>query len=108
MSSEPISRDSRRSTRVPLKVLIEVQDGAESLTGETIIVNLHGALITTSAALNAGMTISVYVYLTDKRARAQVVYMDPENPMRCGIELDKPQNIWGMALTPDDWEEGPH
>jgi hypothetical protein len=106
MPSEPISRESRRSTRVPLKVLIEVQDGAESLTGETIIVNLHGALISTSTELNIGMKISVYVYLTDKRARAQVVHIDPQSPMRCGIELDKPQNIWGVPLPPDDWEEG--
>jgi PilZ domain len=105
MSSKPISDESRRSTRVPLKVLIEVQDGAECLTAETIIVNLHGALISTSTELNAGMTISIYVYLTDKRARAQVVYVDPENPVRCGIELDKPQNIWGVPLPPDDWEE---
>jgi hypothetical protein len=107
MSSEAISRESRRSTRVPLKILIEVQDGGDSLTGETIVVNLHGALITTSTQLSAGMTISVYVYLTDKRARAQVVYIDPENPMRCGIELDKPRNIWGVPLPPDDWEETP-
>jgi len=107
MSSEPISRESRRSTRVPLKVLIEVQDGAESLTGETIIVNLHGALITTSIELHTGMKISVYVYLTDKRSRAQVVHIDPENPMRCGIELDKPRNIWGVPLPPEDWKEAP-
>jgi PilZ domain len=107
MSSEPISRESRRSTRVPLKVVIEVHDNAESLTGETIVVNLHGALIATSTELNAGMRISIYVYLTDKRARAQVVHIDPQNPMCCGIELDKPQNIWGVPLPPDDWEEAP-
>jgi hypothetical protein len=39
--------------------MIEVQDNAESLTGETIIVNRHGALISTSTELNAGMTISI-------------------------------------------------
>jgi PilZ domain len=108
MSSELISRESRRSTRVPLRVLIEVQDGVESLTGETVIVNLHGALISTSIELNAGTAISVYVYLTDKRARAQVVHVDPENRMRCGIELEKPQNIWGVPLQPKDWEEDPY
>jgi hypothetical protein len=94
------------SQRLPLKVLIEVQDGAKSVTGETVIVNLHGALISTSIELNAGIAISVYVYLTDKRTRAQVVHVDPENPMRCGIELEKPQNIWGVPLPPKDWEEG--
>ena len=90
-----------------LTVVIEVQDAAESLPGETITVNLHGALISTSTQLNIGMTISVYVYLTDKRARAQVVYIDPGNPLRCGIELDTPRNIWGVSLPPDDWEEAP-
>ena len=45
--------------------------------------------------------ISVHVYLTDKRAAAQVVYVT----MRCGIELDEPRNIWGASLPPDDWDE---
>ena len=89
MSSKPISRQSRRSTRVPLKVIIEVKDAGDSLTceGETIIVNLHGALISTPIQLSVGMRIWVYVYLTDKRASCQVVYLDPENWLRCGIEL---------------------
>lgn len=104
MSSEPISRRSRRSTRVPLKVLIEVQDCAESLPGETIMVNLHGALISTAIGLAVGMRISIRVYLTDKRATARVVYVDPRNPLRCGIELDEPRNIWGVPLPPDDWD----
>ena len=69
------------------------------------MVNLHGALISISTQLNIGMTISVYVYLTDKRATAQVVYIDLGNPMLCGIELDKPRNIWGVPLPPDDWKE---
>jgi len=103
----PVSRRIRRSTRVPRKVVIEVQDSAESLPGMTIMVNLHGALISTSTQLNIGMTISVYVYLTDKRAKAQVVYIDPENPMRCGIELHESRNIWGVSLPPADWGEAP-
>ena len=105
-------RKSRRSTRVPLKVAIAVESGAESLTceGETIVVNLHGALLSTTIGLNVGMRISIHVYLTDNRAKARVIYADPENPLRCGIELDQPRNIWGVPLTPDDWDEAaaPH
>ena len=98
--------ESRRSTRVPLKVVITVEGGAESLTceGETIVVNLHGALIATAIGLSSGMRISIHVYLTDKRAAARVVYVDPKNTLHCGIELDKPRNIWGVSLLPDDWE----
>ena len=99
-------RESRRSTRVPLRVVITVQ-GPPSLEcqGETIVVNLHGALILTDIGLSVGMRISIHVYLTDKRATARVVYVDPGNLRRCGIELDEPQNTWGVTLSPDNWDE---
>src|SRR5947209_8058651 len=88
----------RRSTRVPLKVVIAIEDGTETRTcdGETIIVNLQGALIATAVGLSTGMRISIHVYLTDSRAAARVVYIDPENPLHCGIALDEPRNIWGV------------
>jgi len=101
------SGESRRSTRVPLKVLIKAQGIAEPLIceGETIIVNLHGALISTAVALSSGMKIEIDVYLTGKQANAEVVYVDPEKPLHCGIALAIPQNIWGISLPPEDWLE---
>ena len=94
MSSKPIVRDARRSTRVPLRVVIEAQGITEPLTceGETIVVNLHGAFISTAIPLSKGMKM--------------VVYVDPERPLHCGIALAKPANIWGVSLPPDDWYEG--
>ncbi len=101
-------RESRRSTRVPLKVWIEAKGITEPLTceGETIVVNLHGARLSTTVPLRVGMTIQIHVVLTDKRALAQVVYVDPDWPRHCGIGLEKPENIWGVSLVPDDWREG--
>jgi hypothetical protein len=49
------------------------------------------------------MKIKIHVVLTDKRAPAKVVYVDPERPRVSGIALDKPENIWGLSLPPDDW-----
>jgi hypothetical protein len=88
-------------------VVITVEGGAESLTceGETIVVNVHGALIATAIGLTSGMRISIHVYLTNKRAAARVVHVDPKNALHCGIELDEPRNIWGVSLPPDDWDE---
>ena len=42
-----VRSDSRRSTRVPLKVVLSALGLSERLTcdGETIVVNRHGALI---------------------------------------------------------------
>jgi hypothetical protein len=91
MSSTATFRESRRSTRVPLKVLIAIEGGgAESRAceGETIVVNLHGALIATAIGLSTGMRISIHVYLTDKRAVARVVYnIDPRNRFIAGSNL---------------------
>jgi hypothetical protein len=100
-------RESRRSTRVPLKVAIAVEGDTETLTceGETVVVSLHGALISTGLALVVGTKISIHVYLTDKSAKARVAYVDPENPLHCGVELEKPQNIWGVPLPQHDWDE---
>jgi hypothetical protein len=100
-------RESRRSTRVPLKVVITIEGGTETRTcdGETIVVNLQGALIATAIRLRTGMRISIQVYVTGKRAAARIVSIDPENPLHCGIELDEPQNIWGVHLPPNDWDE---
>ena len=39
--------------------------------GETIVVNLQGALIVTGIELCIGMRIWFHVYLTDKRATAR-------------------------------------
>ena len=95
MSSTPPIRESRRSTRVPLKVRIEAQGVTEPLTcdGETIVVNLHGALISAPVRLRVGMDLKIHVYLTDKRADATVVYVDPDRPLHCGIGLAKAENI---------------
>ena len=51
------------------------------------------------------MKISIHVYVTDKRAAARGVYIDPKNPLHCGIELEEPRNIWGVPLPPNDGEE---
>jgi hypothetical protein len=102
------SGESRRSTRVRLKVLIEAQGIAEPLIcqGETIVVNRHGALISTAVSLRVGMRIEIHVIPTDKHAPADVVYVDPDQPLVCGIGLVKPENIWGLSFPPDDWHEG--
>ena len=107
MSSTPVFRESRRSlrVRVPLKVFIAIDGAEDSLNyeGETIVVNLHGALISTSLHVSVGTRISIHVYLTDKRATARVIYVD--SAMRCGIELEEPRNIWGVPLPPDNRDD---
>ena len=99
--------ESRRSTRVPLKITITVKGEAEAFTceGETVVVNLHGALIKTQQELLDGQRIELHVYLTGKSAGARVVHCGKDDRLQCGIELDHPMNIWGVSLPPEDWDE---
>ena len=89
-----VSGESRRSTRVPLRVVIEAQGIAEPLVcaGETIIVNMHGALISSSVALSVGMKIEIHVYLTVNVQLPRWSTLIRE-ALRCGIELTTPQNL---------------
>jgi len=90
-----------------VKIVISVQGLSEPLScdGETITVNHHGALISSSIPLRVEMKIEIRVVLTDKSAAANVVYVDPERPRLCGIALEKPENIWRVSVPPDDWFE---
>src|SRR5215831_10248620 len=107
MSTTNLAREVRRSTRVQLKVVIEAKGVTEPPTcdGETIVVNLHGALISTTVPLSVGMKIQVHVIQTNTRVAADVVHLDPDQRRFCGIELGIPENIWGVCLPPDDWHE---
>ena len=102
-----VRSDSRRSTRVPLKVVLSARSLSERLTcdGETVVVNRHGALISSTVPLPMGLKIEIHVVITDKRANAEVVYLDAEQPFVCGVALEKPENIWGLSFPPDDWFE---
>lgn len=102
---EQVTVTQRRSTRVPFRVGIEALGVAEPVQcrGETVVVNCHGALISTSVALQLRSRIEVLVIPTQRHALADVVHVDPAQPWLCGIELVRPQNIWGLCLPPDDW-----
>lgn len=105
MSDTRVRGESRRSTRVALKIAILVQALSDPLIcdGETIVVNRHGALISSSVPLRMEMQIRIQVVLTGMRADAKVIHIDPKRSPVCGIALEKPENIWDLSLPPDDW-----
>ena len=110
MSETRVGGESRRSTRVALKIVILVQALSDPLIcdGETIVINRHGALISSSVPLRIEMKIRIQIVLTGMRADAKVIHVDPERPPVCGIALEKPENIWDLSLPPDDWYDNSH
>jgi hypothetical protein len=98
----PPGSAARRSTRIPTDVLVEVQGEGFAYAGETLTVNRHGALVRTSAPLNLGDRLTIHVPQTGKSTNGSVVFADYQLS-RFGIELDAPENIWGVAAPPADW-----
>ena len=78
------------------------------MAGTTVVVSLHGALISTEHPLELKARIILTVYITGKQVNATVVYIDPSDPLKTGIELEVPQNVWGVSLAPDDWDGHTH
>lgn len=107
MTNPKTPPDRRRSTRVPLRVSIQVigSDPAIECDGETVVVNLHGALVKTPVALPVGASLVISVYLTGKSAAATVIDVSGEGHLCAGIELQHPRNVWGVSLPPDDWRD---
>ena len=105
MSSKAVVQDARRSTRIRLKIVIEAVGIGEPFKceGQTLVVNLHGALIFTAIPLRVGMRVEVLVVVPNEHGSAKVVYVDPDQPRHCGISLDQAKNIWGVPLPPEDW-----
>lgn len=91
-------RDLRRSTRVPIRVHVDVQATGLSFEGETIVVNLHGALVKMSGQLELGAGIIIHVQLTGKSADARVVFASRQRSFEFGIALES-RRTFGVFLS---------
>lgn len=111
--SEPLPNPglvNRRSSRISLEIQILVagihnETGVRfEAVGKTLVVNKHGALISTIPGLKAGMRLCITVANVGKSAWAKVVWDSARPDGRYGIELETPENLWKMFVTPADWE----
>jgi hypothetical protein len=106
---------SRRSTRLAIAIPITMSGkdaGGDSFkeNTRTIVVNMHGAKITTVHQLSLGSEVEIENRALGLTARAAVVWVGDQRPPRtsfeAGIQLYKAENIWGIQFPPEDWREG--
>src|SRR5947209_7002439 len=108
MTPPSTTEHSRRSSRVlvtlPLAVSGQRGDGSHiSGAAETILVNKHGAKIRSAVTLEPSMEVRVALLAPYKWRLAQVVWADAQQN-EYGIQLDRPENFWGVYFPPEDWE----
>ncbi|HUU13212.1 MAG TPA: hypothetical protein VM182_05825 [Terriglobia bacterium] len=106
----------RRSTRISIAIPLTIsgEDAAGIKFKEksrTIVINKHGAKISTYHNLTLGADLTVENQLLGRSAQAMVVWLGdkrtPRGPVEIGIQLSEAQNLWGIDLPPEDWQEGP-
>lgn len=93
----------RRSTRIPTDIRVELKGDGFACAGETITVNLHGALVRISGPLKVGDRVTLQVRQTGRSAPGAVVFAD-KTASQFGVELERPENIWGVRVPPADWK----
>src|SRR5689334_17309562 len=113
MNAEAFTLKARRTTRVPLRVPVQIGIEAggktESMDGWTIIVNIHGAKIECKRRIAVGDTVKVTVTPTKKSQSGKVVWSN-ETANTAGnhefaVELTEPGNLWGVGFPPSHWKE---
>lgn len=80
------------------------RDGSHvSGAAETLMVNRHGARIRSAITLDPGMDLRVAMLSPYKWRMAKVVWADL-GEQQYGLELQQPENFWGVIFPPEDWD----
>ena len=106
----------RRSTRISIAIPITIS--GKDANGRpfkentrTIILNKHGAKIVTVHQLALGAEVLLENRALGRTAKTTVAWLgdrpSAREPAELGIQLVEAENIWGIELPPDDWQEGP-
>jgi len=100
----------RRSKRLPLHVPVFIYGRGPANkpfrdVTETILVNLHGGLLTLRAPVERGQTILLVNNATQQSRACRAVYIGPERDGRreVGFEFLRPTpNFWKIHFPPDN------
>lgn len=102
----------RRSQRVILSVAVTVsgQTGAAKTTfsedTKTLVVNVHGALVTLAAKVEKGGTVLLTNRATHETQPCKVMYLGPmsEGKTQVGLEFVQPApEFWHIAFPQEHW-----
>jgi hypothetical protein len=108
-----VSIDSRRTVRLPMAIPVEIsytdQNGQPCLERtHTKDVDRHGARFTSRSYHQAGSKINLGITHLGRSAHCRVVWCSaPTNgSYEVGVELESPENVWGVPFESADWHAG--
>lgn len=112
MNADRFSLRARRTTRIPLRipVVIVIEEGGQHRSQEawTMIVNVHGAKIECPRRFGMQEAVTIQVPFNGRSQTGKVVWSKSERNesgnYEFGVELDQPENLWGVMFPPSDWD----
>ena len=108
-----LKNDVRRSTRILLSIPVEVSgwdvEGREIHEKTTTsLVNKHGARISLQQKISVGSNVVISIPHLKREQRCRVIWMsclhDDRDNYQIGVELERPDNFWGVDFPPGDWD----
>jgi hypothetical protein len=111
-TGDQFSLKARRTTRIPLRIPIQLvvqgEARARTLDAWTTIVNIHGARIECKVGLALQQEVVINVPFNGMSQKGCVVWNRKEQNERgnfeFAVELDRPENLWGVGFPPSDWD----
>jgi hypothetical protein len=112
MTADRFSLKARRTTRIPLRIpvlIVHEHEGAtRSFDGWTMIVNIHGAKIECKHAFALHQEVTIQVPFNKMSQKGKVVWarteLNEKGNREFGVELNEPENLWGVGFPPSDWD----
>jgi hypothetical protein len=108
-----VSIDARRSVRLPMAIPVEIsytdQSGQPCLERtQTKDVDRHGARFTSRSSHQVGSKINLGITHLGRSAHCRVVWCSaPTNgSYEVGVELETPENVWGVPFESAAWHAG--
>ncbi|GEM_PF-3429797 len=105
--------DDRRTNRVPLEIPVEIsyldQQGVRRLERtQTKDIDRHGARIGTNCYHPPGGRINLGITHLGRSATCRVVWCNglSNGSYEIGVELETPENVWGMHFNTTEWTAG--
>ncbi len=106
------SRSSRRSSRISVSIPVEVyyreSAGREiRVHANTDLVNKHGARFTSKHSFPIDSEVILSIPHMQKQQHCRVAWVsqeaDKQNNYEVAVELEHPDNFFGVQFPPDDW-----
>jgi hypothetical protein len=107
LAGEERRRSQRVIIRVPVNLVVAGTGAALRISGHTVAVNIHGAMVVSPRSLDADATLELVNGRTNEKVAARVTRAPRESAEGFLIPLEfiaPAPNFWQISFPPSNWK----